>query len=391
MSRFHGSADRAVSTRRKIVTPGPMMGNVTVEVYQEPRDLHRLRTGGKYFPGSVDDMTMYMSEFELVFMFKDGSTRASIDHGNPYGSHIGYPVFSVLNGIEGDKFWLYENVDLVGVTKSHTRLNDRGTGKFSQTAAFRAGSASIIHNGMETITANTEFKVVFYDKVNDPEKFHELFETRRKLEGGRVRILGVIEPYHKHDDIAMMMRYYHPHQNVGTAGRPDGHRRSGPGALVGGQYTVESIMEQVIKGSSGTLLLGYLIGKFIDDNPTRLTREAANLKNEFKTYVQNNYNRTRLQSILDAFYCQGSAVSSGLGEFVANLLFPNTGADLLVGRTDPTPNKRSGLAFALAAQKDSAYLYPAMKELHTWERKWVVGLAQHTTHPNGVMDIIIRR
>jgi len=36
-------------------------------------------------------------------------------------------------------------------------------------------------------------------------------------------------------------------------------------------------------------------------------------------------------------------------------------------------------------------LYPSLKELHTWERKWVVGIAQQTTHPNGVMDIIIRR
>jgi len=390
MARFHGGSDRAVSTRRKIITPGPMMGNVTVEVYQELRTHHRELTGGKYFPGPVDDMTMYLSEFELIFMFRDGSTRPSIDHGNPYGSHIGYPVFSVLNGIKGDKFWMYKNVDLVGVTKSHTRLNDRGTGKFTQTAAFKAGSCSIIHNGTETITANTEFKVCFYDKVHDPEKFHELFETRRKLEGGRVRVQAVVEPYHKHEDIAMMLRYYHPHRNVGTADRPAGHKRHTFGTHpVGGQYTVENIMEKIIKGSAGTMLLGYLLGRFMFDRTTSTTGSAPTTRRNFKNYLARE-GESVLKPFIDVLYAQGEGSDSGLGEFVAGMMFPQTAGDLLMDKGEMPPRK-SALSVAVNAQADANYLYPSLKELHTWERKWVVGIAQQTTHPNGVMDIIIRR
>lgn len=366
------------------------MGNVTVEVYQELRTHHRELTGGKYFPGPVDDMTMYLSEFELIFMFKDGSTRPSIDHGNPYGSHIGYPVFSVFNGIIGDKFWLYKNVDLVGVTKSHTRLNDRGNGGFTQTAAFKAGSCSIIHNGTETITANTEFKVAFYDKVHDPDRFHELFEVPRKLEGGRIRVQAVVEPYHKHDDIAMMLRYYHPHKSIGTAERPAGHDRNTFGTHpVGGQYTAEAIIEKIIKGSAGAMLLGYLIGSFMYDRPAETRGSAATTRRHFKNFVARG-TEGRLQPLIDVLYSQGSSATSGFGEFVAGMMFPQTAADLLLDKDERAPRK-SGLSVAVSAQADANYLYPGLKELGTWERKWVVGLAQQTTHPNGVMDIIIRR
>jgi hypothetical protein len=367
-----------------------MMGNVTVDIYQENRTHHRELTGGKYFPGTVDDMTMYVNEFELVYMFKDGSTRPSIDHGNPYGSHIGYPVFSVLNGIKGDKFWLYENIDLVGVTKSHTRLNDRGTGSYSGGAAFKAGSCSIINDGTEVITANTEFKVCFYDKVHDADKFSELFEARRKLEGGRVRVKGVLEPYRKNDDIAMMLRYYHPHRDIGSASRPSGHKRNGFGSSAkGSQFTVEAIMEKIIKGSSGTMLMGFLLGSFINDRPGQIQSSAATTRSNFKRYLANE-SEGALKTLIDALYAQGPGASSGLGEFIAGMMFPQTAGDMLLDRDETAP-PRSALKAAVRAQADANYLYPAMKELQTWERKWVVGIAQQTCHPNGVMDIIVRR
>ncbi|MHA1682531.1 MAG: hypothetical protein ACTSUE_16455 [Promethearchaeota archaeon] len=387
---MHGSADRAVGVRRTIKTPGPMMGNVTVDVYQESREHHREISGGKYFPGPVDDMTMYLSEFELVFMFKDGSSRPAIGDGVTYGSHVGYPVFSVLNGINRDKFWLYNNLDLVGVTKSHTRLNDRGSGNITQTAAFRAGSCSIIHNGKEAIMANTEFKVVFYDKVNDPEDFFELFEARRKREAGRVRVRAVIEPYKKHEDIAMMLRYYHPHTSVGSADRPSGHHRATFGSHPSaGQFTVESIIEKIIKGASGTMLLGFLIGSFIQDEPRKLDKSAAQTRSLFKNYLSGQ-GRAQYQRLSDVLYSEGEDSRSGLGEFVAGMMFPQAEADMLKDLKEMVPRK-SGLEVAVASQIDANYMYRALKELHSWERKWVVGLAQQTAHPNGVMDIIIRR
>ncbi len=369
-----------------------MMGNVTVDIYQELRTHHRTATGGDYFPGTVDDYTMYIDEFELVFMFKDGSTRPSIVHGNSFGSHIGYPSFTVLNGIDRSKFWLYANLDLIGVTKSHTRLNDRGNGKFTQTAAFKAGSCSVIHNGTDSITANTEFKVAFYDAVHDPEKFYDLFQASHKLDAGRVRILGVIEPYEKHDDIATMLRYYHPHKNIGPAGRDAGHDRLTFGRdRSEAQFTIAAIIERIIDGSGGLLILGFLLGSFVSDEPLRINGSAPDSRANFKRYLRSGGQTTAsVKKLIDVVHAQGSDDASGIGEFVAGMIFPQTAADNLLNKKE-IPRRRSLLSVAVAAQKEANYLYPALKELITWERKWVVGLAQQTTHPNGVMDIIIRR
>ncbi len=390
MSRFHGSADRAVGTRRKIITPGPMMANVTTEAHQELRTHHRDLTGGKYYPGIVDDNTMFMDEFDLVFMFKDCSSHAPLKHGSPHGSHTGYPVFSVFNGIKGDKFWLYQNVDLVGINKTHTNLNDRGTGTWSQTAIFRGGSASVIHTGTTTIPMNNEFKVVFYDAVNDPKKFHHFFREKRKLYAGRVRVTAIIEPYHKHDDIAMMLRHYHPHTEVGSASRPGGHSRPTFGKHVSsGQNTSEHIIEKIIKGSAGCMLLGYLIGRFMEEKPTLLSENAPTTRGYFKRFLT-GVGKAELTNLINVLYSENEGSKSGLGEFVATMMFPQAAGDKLLDK-DEQARRKSGLEVASFAQEDATYLYPAMKELRTWERKWVVGLSMQTAHPNGVMDIIIRR
>lgn len=393
MSRVHGDAARKVSVGNDIKTFGPQMGNITVKAYHEEREHHRSTAGrSDFFPAQAYDRILRIDPGNLCFMFKDSGTRVVRGATTTmYPGQVGYPVFSVFNGITLDKFDLYSKLNLIGVSKSHTRLNDRGTGSWTQNAIFRGGSATILNNGTKTIEVNSDIKVVLYDAYHDPEMFKALFEAPDRLDKGQVRVLGVVEPYDKHDNIVTLLRHYHPHPDVGSASRPSGHSRVMFGSVLDTvQFTAEACAERMISASSGTLLMGYILGKFIEErvNAGNIDNSASRMRTDLRSYL-NGKTASSYSMVIDAFFNQGSAENTGISELIARALFPGVATDQIVKNGERV--RKNGMLVMRKAQAHATDLYESVANFYKWEREWVIGQAQNRADPIGALDLIIRR
>jgi len=390
----HPRAGGAVTTRTKIRTPGPQMGNMTIDAYQVPRDTNRLRGGTEYYPGKADMYTMRIDEHEICLAFRDlrGIMPTGTD-SDVYRGHLGTAVFTNLVGLRS-KFWIQDNCYVVGVAKSHTTLDDRAKKEYSQLAVFIGGTTSVVNNGLYSIPAGSEVRVRFYDRIHDPVDYERLFMKSDVMDGDYSRPLAVVEPHHRADNIVQSLQKFLPF----IQGTAEGEDDSG---ILGGFSRLEwenrnsfyAIMKRLHGSIVDLMVFGALaFNAFSTDLGGKANYSASLFRNKLMATdmaVYKNF-RTALSSIntVDA------GANRDFGVMLTNMLY-NTGRGYsargdsetygtLVGapkeRLDFVSNLQKGVRNALHNQADMV----------KWDRKTVIGTALETSNPGERLNINLK-
>jgi hypothetical protein len=390
------SAGDSLSTRSKIRTPGPQMANMTIDGYQPPRTLHRVKTGSKYFGGPVTDYSMRIDEFEVVLAFRNNLGSFDVNPYDQYPGHLGTESFSVLNGIEHSMYWLYNNTRVVGVSKSHTKLDDRRNGTYSQLAIHVGGTTSLMLNGRYSIIDGTEVIVRFYDRVNAPDMYDSIFHKTQFLDAGEERIVAVLEPYTRYDNILDQIKYNHPLLNgkedvwAGIDMEREAYAK---------RNTMQGIVERLHKSNLNLMLFGYMILRSFEEvieNEGNINRAFPLDLSKMQNMIDSTFlmNDTVAKSIMlnimneiidtdDAFYDESKEFHTVL----AKLLYSLAKGDQMNYQDE----SNDLLSKAWEVQKGARNAVIHQREIIMFERNFIIGTATETATQGNRLNVKLHR
>jgi hypothetical protein len=392
----HERAGGQITTRTKVRTPFPEMGNLTVDGYQVPRDWFRQKSGSRYFPGGVNMYTMRIDEYEVCMSFRNIDGMAPADGADVgFLSHTGTAVFSSLNGMEYSKFWMYNKTYPVGISKTHTKLDDRGTNEFSQLAIFVAGSTTVVNNGLYSIAAGSEVKISFYDIVNDRDTFEKLFHKRAYMDGDDYRVVPVIEPYYREDDMVDMLNLHLP---LLTGEMSEEAFRVSSGLEEGewnSRDTFPAIVGRLHESVISTMMFGAVAFAMYLDTVARDPESSTEVKvSDLREYVLDQWNEDNANtfaSFQEALNPRGEGLSfhkKSFGRSIAKMLYSRApGHNIASGLPEGTP----GVSLISRAQRGVRKSLLHQRELIMWERRWVIGTALSSANPGERLWLKIHR
>ena len=396
------------SRRSQVKTNGPQMGNSTIEVYLEHRSVSRSRDSA-FFPGDVNEETMRADENDILFTFIREEERVATRDTYEYGSHVGMPVFSCLNGIDMDRYQFMNSVRVVGVAKSHTTGDDAGPTGITEFASYIGGTFTIINNGKKLIPMQVEIIVMIYDNVHNPEMFKDLFmeQSYAGYRGGEdIRILGVAEPYAKSDSLMDTIRRFGRAEDFIV----ESDENLLPGAGVDEpKFGVAEKVEVMEDGLADILMMGahlYFMFEILRANPG--DRVDANLENGFVKFARRhlvalktgittgvakpvaiNGTTIFMESVLKGT----SSTNQGITKGIYKVLTMKGGMEKLdqkIDRDNPA-HQNSYHGRVAANQNGLRKFYSGLKGLVMWEREWIIGKSTKTAAPGEACDLIIRR
>lgn len=385
-----------MTTRTKIRTPGPQMGNMTIDAYQVPRDAYRDKSGTKYYPGGADMYTMRIDEHEICLAFRDVPgyfpVGAEVD---VYRGHLGTAVFSNLVGMKS-KFWILNNCRVVGVAKSHTTLDDRSTKEYSQLAVFIGGTTSVVNNGQYAIPAGHPVRVNFYDAIHDPDEYEALFMNSKYLDRESARPLPVIEPHYGMESIVDTMN-----QNlnvlVGSTREEDAEFTSGLSREDWKNRNTFSAILQRMHGSVADLMafgaLAHEMFLGLDED----TDDEFNVDDVREWVRQNEANLRSVRRFRSALKdrTEGSAKLSAFGTTIASMMYSSARGRSARGSKDvfegETEANKAKLAFVDELQSGVRECLHHQTDLIEWDRRWIIGEATSTANPGDRLDIKLQR
>jgi hypothetical protein len=343
---------------------------------------------------------MRIDDYEVCMSFRDMDGMTAADGADVgFLSHSGTQVFSVLNGIERSKFWLYNKSYPVGIAKSHTTLDDRGTSEYSQLAIFVAGSCSVMNNGLYSIPAGTEVRISFYDVKNDPDTFEKIFKNRAYMDGDDVRVVPVVEPYYREDDMIDMLNLNLP-LITGEMDEEDFRATSG---LSPGEWEDRDSFQGILKRLHSSVIDTMLFGAFVFSvhKATEVVDPRAEPRPEM-----------RVSSIREALLDSGSDFINQLSRFkrtlrgddtslgsssfassVAKMLYSRAPGDNIGFNVETRGDDEIGKKIDLVegAQRGVRKSLLHQRELIMWERRWVIGTSLSTANPGERMWLKIHR
>lgn len=403
----------SLSRRSQVRTNGPQMANATIEVYQEHRAVKRSRDS-EHFPGDINEETMRVDENDILFTFIREDHRVATRDTYEYGSHVGMPVFSCLNGIDMDRYEFMKSAKVVGVAKSHTVNDDKGPSGVTEFAAFIGGTFTIINNGTKLIPMQTEIMVMIYDKLNNPGMFKKLFEEYdyAGYRGGEdIRILGVVEPYEKSQSLVDTIRRFgkakdyivEADENLrGEAGQP--------------KFGIAEKVEVMEDGLADLLVLGAAIFATTFTGATGITADPGGQRAaaiaDFTTYVRNqliaadvaagvagvggNAPRRFKNALVDFRKVLKGTITAAeepLRHGLYRAITMKNTSERFANQTDiDTPGFDATIhGIAVNSQLGLRKLYSGLKGAVMWEREWIIGKSTKTAAPGDALDLIIRR
>lgn len=401
-----------VTTRTKIRTPGPQMGNMTIDAYQAPRDLHRDRSGTESFPGTANMYTMRIDEHEICLSFRDlhGLMPTGFD-SDVYRGHMGTPVFTNLTGLP-DKYWIMNKCYVVGVAKSHTTLDDRGTKEFSQLAIYIGGTTSVVNNGPYAIPNGCEVRVTFYDNIHDREMYEKLFRNTNMMDGEHERPLAVVEPYYGEDNIVDTMMKHLPiitgaPSEIDESGLYDEYDEDWKN-----RQTFTAILER-IDGSVKDLFafsvaLASVFVEFMQDGDINIEDITVGKVREVLIEIMGRGDTDRSKEILfSSFLLNAKRSGIKIGEGIApekaekisrlfsTMLFSRAkGNDIKPPEEDlgvMDDGQRKFFDLISKSQKGARDLLHHQNDLIKWDRRWVIGTALETSNPGDRLNIKLNR
>jgi hypothetical protein len=398
----HERAGGQITTRTKVRTPFPEMGNLTVDGYQVPRDWFRKKSGSKYFPGGVNMYTMRIDEYEVCMSFRNIDGMAPADGADVgFLSHTGTAVFSSLNGIEYSKFWMYNKTYPVGISKTHTKLDDRGTNEFSQLAIFVAGSTTVVNNGLYSIAAGSEVKISFYDMKNDRDTFEKLFHKRGFMDGDDYRVVPVIEPYYREDDMVDMLNLHLPLLTGETSeeefrvssGLEEGewNSRDTFPAIVGRLH--ESVVDTMLFGAFAWSMFNHLVA---DDPESSNEVTMSNISEALYRggdYIDELYrNADMFKRSLNPRGKDISFIQKSFGRTIAKMLYSRAPGHNIAETLRIEGEALNPISYTISmAQRGVRKSLLHQRELIMWERRWVIGTALSSANPGERLWLKIHR
>ena len=393
----HERAGGQTGPRSKIRTPFPEMGNLTVDGYQVPRDWFRQKSGSEYFPAGVNMYTMRIDEYEVCLSFRNIDGMAPADGADVgFLSHSGTAVFSVLNGMEYSKFWLYNKTYPVGVAKTHTKLDDRGTEEFSQLAIFVAGSSTVRNNGLYSIAAGSEVKISFYDIKNDKDTFEKLFHQRSSMDGDEYRVVPVVEPYYREDDMVDMLNLHLPLLTSETSEEAfrassgleeaEWNSRDTFSAIVGRLH--ESVVDTMVFGAFAMLTYMDTVKRSPESSDELKVSDIRDVFEGFSDDAELVGDLASFRESLNPKRKGLSFIKTSFGRSIAKMLYSRApGHNIGYGVSPENPLG----SIVSRGQRGVRKSLLHQRELIMWERRWVIGTALSSANPGERLWLKIHR